>query len=107
MSKTSEKTSFFPHFTKTLENPAIQKLKEKYGMEGIGCYWSILEVLSQETQNNYSVENERGGDICDENQIKFEIFRDLFVVGLLSTDGVRFYSESLRKNMELLKNEEI
>ena len=84
MSKTSEKTGFFPHFTNPRNDPALIELTAIYGMEAVSCYWDILEILSQETQNNYSIENERGGDICDENQIKPEIFREMFAVGLLS-----------------------
>lgn len=89
---------YFPHDSNARSDPAIITIRRKYGWEGYGSYFGIIEFLRE--QHNYRVSLERSDDCLFELRIKPEIFEDLFNVGLLKKDDKTFFSESLLRRME-------
>lgn len=93
----SKDAYYFPHDSNARSDPAIITIRRKYGWEGYGSYFGIIEFLRE--QQNYRVNNERTDDCVFELRINPEIFEALFDVGLLKRDETSFFSESLLRRM--------
>ncbi|MDR2791693.1 MAG: DUF4373 domain-containing protein [Tannerellaceae bacterium] len=92
--------TYFPHDANARHDEKILALRVRYGMEGYGVYFAILERLRESSDLSHA---------NDYNLIAFELHVDASVVkavvenfGLFSfTDdnGKRFYSESMLRRM--------
>jgi len=93
------KTSYFSHDSNARNDSKIIKLRMRYGMEGYGTYFMILERLREET--DYT-------SVADYNAIAYDLRVNTSLVkavvedfGLFSftQDGKCFYSESFNARM--------
>ncbi|MDD6211234.1 MAG: DUF4373 domain-containing protein [Bacteroidales bacterium] len=90
---------YFSHDYNARSDGKLQRLRMRLGLEGLGCFWCIVEMLYEE-----------GGYIsCDEyERISFELRCDVQVVksvaedfGLFVRKGGWFYSVSVLKRLAL------
>lgn len=104
----SKDTRYFTHDENARRDPKIQALIKKYGIEGYGRFWIIIEIMREERghkviEKNYVLDSLAEQCKCTVEQIKefindcVEKF-DLFI----RMDGF-FYSESLMERMAKLE----
>lgn len=65
----SLKQLYFKHDFGARNNPKLKKIKRKYGIEGIGIYWCLLEILYE---NEGKINEEELENICWDEKIDFE-----------------------------------
>lgn len=88
---------YFSHDSNARNDPKLLKLRVKYGMEGYGVYWCIIEMLRDQTDFKLPLDFE---SIAFGLNTKAELVEniiksfDLFVI-----ENERFYSESLIRRM--------
>lgn len=93
---------YFCHDTNARNDPKLITIRRKYGWEGYGSYFGIIEFLRE--QDEYKVSVDRIEDCLYELRIKQDIFNDLVNVGLLVVNETGFFSESLLRRMERYDN---
>jgi hypothetical protein len=90
---------YFSHDSNARNDPKILKLRVKHGMRGYGCFWSIIEMLRD--QSNYKLK-------CDFDSIAFSINESSEIIesiimdfGLFKVEKSGFfYSTSLMERMK-------
>lgn len=94
-------TPYFSHAQNARNTPGILNIRMKYGAEGYGIYFMILERLREDI--NYM-------SVTDYNAIAFDLRVDTskvkaivedFGLFVFTEDGEYFYSKILNENMEL------
>jgi hypothetical protein len=95
----SKESFYFSHDCGACRDLKIIKLRRKFGWEGYGVFWAVIEALRE--TSNYEISLEDVDDLIFEFGFKREIFDFLFKCGLLTKDGDVFYSDSLKRRMEL------
>jgi hypothetical protein len=90
---------YFSHDCGACRDLKVIKLRRKFGWEGYGVFWAVIEALRE--TSNYEIMLEDVDDLVFEFGFKREVFDFLFKCGLLTKDGDVFYSESLKRRMEL------
>ena len=101
---------YFPHDSNARNDPKIQALMSKYGYQGYGWYWAIIEILREQPEYKYPI-NKYTFDTfarifqCDRNTT-VEFINDCcheFATeksALLCMDEKNLWSESLIKRMK-------
>lgn len=93
--------SYFPHDSNARNSDRLLPVRMKYGAEGYGIYFMLLERLREET--DYT-------SIKDYNILAFDLRVDAgklksiiedFGLFAFTADGECFYSESFKKRMEI------
>lgn len=95
----SKESFYFSHDCGACRDLKIIKLRRNFGWEGYGVFWAVIEALRE--TSNYEISLEDADDLLFEFGIKREIFDYLFKCGLLTKEGNVFYSESLKRRMDL------
>lgn len=95
----SKESFYFSHDCGACRDLKIIKLRRKFGWEGYGVFWAVIEALRE--TSNYEIALEDADDLVFEFGFKREIFDFLFKCRLLTKDGDVFYSKSLKRRMEL------
>lgn len=94
-------TPYFSHAQNARNTPEILKIRMKYGAEGYGIYFMILERLRED--KNYM-------SVTDYNVIAFDLRVDAskvkaivedFGLFVFTEDGKYFYSKTLNENMDI------
>lgn len=98
----SKESFYFSHDCGACRDLKIIKLRRKFGWEGYGVFWAVIEALRE--TSNYEIALEDVDDLVFEFGFKREIFDFLVECGLLTKDGDVFYSASLKRRMELKEN---
>lgn len=91
---------YFSHDEDARNDPKVTKLRVKYGMEGYGCFFAILEMFSSEAEHSLDYSQEQFDALAYDFRCSFDVkeFVDKCVeVGLFGTDGVRFWSDSFNR----------
>ena len=90
---------YFSHDSNSRSDEKILKLRLKYGWEGYGIYWALIEMLRD--SSTYELE-------CDLDLIAFELRCDkdkiksiIFDFNLFIISGSNFFSHSLKRRMDL------
>lgn len=99
MAAKQKESYYFSHDCGSSRDTKIIKLRRKYGWEGYGVFWVIIEIIRETSE--YEVEIDAVDDLLFEFKIKREIFDYLFECNLLQKDNSCFWSDSLKKRMEL------
>ena len=95
------KAFYFSHDANARNDEAILKLRVKYGWEGYGVYWAIIEKLREAT--NYKLEfniKNISFDLHYSEEKLQELFNDCFEWKLLRQKKESFLSERLLRDME-------
>lgn len=94
-------TPYFSHEQNARNTPKILKIRMKYGAEGYGIYFMILERLREDKEYM---------SVTDYNVIAFDLRVDAskvkaivedFGLFVFTEDGKYFYSETLNENMDI------
>ena len=99
------KAVYFSHDEDARNDPKVMKLRAKYGMEGYGCYFAMLEMFSSESGNGHSLDYSQEQfdaityDLRSSLDVK-EFIDKCIEVGLFQTDGERFWSESFNRRFD-------
>lgn len=97
------KDIYFSHDIGAFSDPKLRKLRGKYGMEGYGIYWALLEALRRE--DGYRLDNDDeyleslAYDFRTEINMR-EFVDDCIRWGLFDTDEESFFSPSLIRRTE-------
>lgn len=90
---------FFSHDHNARNDPKLLRLMMKHGLKGVGAYWCIIEMLSEE--DGYLMRSE-----CE--RIAFELRTDSDFINhiindyeLFEVDDEQFYSESLLRRLKV------
>lgn len=90
-------TYYFPHDYNARNDPKLQRVVMKLGMTGLGCYWSIVEMLYEEG-GYLRIEYDR---ISFELRIEENVIRQLIEdFELFKIKDGSFYSSSVLERIE-------
>lgn len=90
---------YFSHDTNARNDEKILCLRADYGIEGYGAYWMLLEMMFDNQETSLSHKHLRGIAFSmnmDLKQLK-NFIKSCINYGLFDSDGVTFWSDSLRK----------
>lgn len=92
---------YFPHDSNAQHDERILQLRSKYGWEGYGIYWAIIEKLRESTEYKFSLNSIAGLSLSlSHPQAKLEAMLELcYTIGLLTKNDTFFHSESLSRRM--------
>lgn len=91
---------YFSHDSNARNDPRMVKLRRIGGMELVGLYWCVVEMLRE--SQNYELDISSIEDVCFELRIEYSKFEALFISELLTQNGEKFYSSSLKRRMKKL-----
>lgn len=74
---------YFRHEFNSRNDPKLIKIKRRLGYEGIGIYWSLVEVLYE---RNGLIKNDELEDICWGEQIPYEKALEIIKLGDFKKD---------------------
>ncbi|NCB50199.1 MAG: DUF4373 domain-containing protein, partial [Alphaproteobacteria bacterium] len=89
---------YFSHDASAFRDPKIAKLRRKYGLEGYGAFWAVVEALR--VSDGYRMSLQFIQDFLDDIGAKREIFDYFFECGLFEKEDGYFFSNSLFDRME-------
>jgi len=98
---------YFTHDANAREDARLMKLRRKHGYEGIGIYWTLIEILRQSSDYEYLYEPELLADLLripEKSELIKSIVQDfdLFEYDIASSDY--FSSGDLNENMEFMES---
>ena len=105
MSKTNRESYYFSHDYGARNHPKMLELRAKYGLEGLGLYWCIVETLA-EADDGYINPRLLGGlsigyVICKD---KLQEYIDFMIeVELLHEDDNGYYSKRMMEHKQIRK----
>jgi len=90
---------FFPHYIGARNDNKIMRLRLKYGMEGYGIYFALLEVLREQSDHVYPLTDLDilSADIRVEQNIVESIIKDF---ALFKIDKTNFWSPKLQEYLQ-------
>ena len=88
---------YFSHDSNARNDLKIVKLKRLCGLEGLGLFWCVIEMLREAEKYELPIDDIE--DICYELRCEVKIFDTLFNCGLLVNGKDIFYSKSLKIRM--------
>ncbi len=88
---------WFKHDSNARSDVRLVKLRRKAGLEGVGLFWCVIEMLRE--SENYELRTEAIEDIAYDLRTTKEVFDELFDCELLVKDELYFYSNSLKGRM--------
>ena len=99
-----KKTYYFQHDFQSFDDPKIQYIIAKFGAEGYGVWWRLVEMLHQDEHNRlplkdylfFAIEGQLGLESDGAKDIIMSCIND---VQLLQTDGEYFWSDRVLKNV--------
>lgn len=97
------RATYFSHDEDARNDPKVTKLRTKFGMEGYGCYFALLEMFSTESAHRLDYSEEQFDAIAYDLHCTLnvkEFIDKCLEVGLLQTDGETFWSESFNRRLE-------
>ena len=77
----SKDAYYFSHDSNSRNDLKMVKLRRLAGMEGIGVFWCVIEMLRE--ADNYELPTDTIEDICYDLRVETETFDILFSVELL------------------------
>lgn len=93
---------YFPHDSNARNDQRLLKARMKYGMEGYGVYFGIIEILRE--QSNYKLPISAFESIAFDLRVDVKIIKYLVMgeCNLFEYDGNtdEFYSKSLKRRLE-------
>lgn len=95
--------TYFSHDEDARNDPKVTKLRAKYGMEGYGCYFAMLEMFSSESGHSLDYSQEQFEAIAYDLRCGIDVknlIDKCIEVGLFCTDGERFWSDSFNRRFD-------
>jgi len=92
---------YFSHDYNSRNDPKMLNLRMKEGMEGVGIYWCVVELLYEEGGYAMLSDCER---IAFDLRVKLDRVRRVIInYELFRNDGTKFWSESCLRRIDLRK----
>ena len=97
---------YFSHDSNARNDQRIIKLRRKYGAEGVGIYWMIIEILREQEEYRLGLDDDTIENIAYDLRVDQEKLEDIILhFNLFERDiGVEefgyFYSSSLKRRIE-------
>jgi hypothetical protein len=97
---------YFSHDANAHKDPKVLKLRMKFGWEGYGIYWAIIETLREQPEYKWKANDKAllSYTFANGEPIVTDIVDHCIEIGLLENDGTHIYSQSLLKRMEKYEN---
>jgi hypothetical protein len=102
--KSTKDAYYFSHDSNAQRDEKITGLRQKYGWEGYGLFWAVVEKMSEATnyQLKHSLIKSIAYDlIVDENKLKEWLDDCITEYKLFESDGESYWSNSLKRRMGL------
>lgn len=93
---------YFPHDSNARNDERLINLRRKYGWEGYGIYFAIIELLRDSTKFSMALDLDTISYILNTESIKIQHIIDDF--GLFRKQNSKFWSPSLNKRMKRLED---
>ena len=95
---------YFPHDSNARSDPKVMALIKKYGIEGYGRFWVVIEMLRDQQgyqlkMCQYVTNALAMAMLCEEQEAAAYIDDCINKFELFASDGEYFWSESLRRRM--------
>lgn len=94
---------YFSHDSNAHKDPKILKLRAKFGWEGYGIYWAIIETLRDQTDYKWLASDKQLLSFCFANgdEVINQVLDECLSIGLLVKEGDFIHSESLSRRMKM------
>ena len=108
MNTMSKDAYYFSHDSNARNDQRLIKLRRKYGAEGVGIYWMIIEILREQEEYQLGLDNDTIENLAYDLRVEQEKLEDiilhyeLFKRGENDDEYGYFYSASLKRRMERL-----
>lgn len=96
------KTGYFSHDRDARTDPKIIRVRRKYGMEGYGIYFAMLEMMYSDSGNQLPYSDEMFETIAFDlrTDVDIKAFVDHCIeYGLFDSDGKTYWSDSMRRRL--------
>lgn len=96
------KDKYFSHDANARTDPKIIRMRKKYGMEGYGVYFALLEMMYGEAEQSLPMTDEQMDAIAYELHSEMDMstfVSDCIEIGLFETDEKTFWSASFRRRI--------
>lgn len=100
----SKDTYYFPHDFNAGSDEKILYLRSKFGMGAYGLYWVLIEIMHESSDSKLTCNLIDGIAYQINVDITFlkEFYNECIAIELFVTDGVKYWSERVLRNKELL-----
>ena len=100
----SKDTYYFPHDFNAGSDEKILYLRSKFGMQAYGLYWVLIEIMHESSDSKLTCNLIDGIAYQINVDITFlkEFYNECILIELFVTDGVKYWSERVLRNKELL-----
>jgi hypothetical protein len=100
----SKDTYYFPHDFNAGSDEKILYLRSKFGMQAYGLYWVLIEIMHESSDSKLTCNLIDGIAYQINVDITFlkEFYNECISIELFVTDGVKYWSERVLRNKELL-----
>lgn len=99
---------YFPHDCNARTDEKVLKLRAKFGWEGYGIFWAIVETLSETSDGYFELDEEAIGGLSLSIGVAIdklkEILDYLIKIKLLSTNNSQFFNRRILEHIELRKS---
>ncbi|WP_079709948.1 DnaD domain protein [Paraliobacillus ryukyuensis] len=94
---------YFSHDSNAHKDPKILKLRAKFGWEGYGIYWAIIETLREQTDYKWKASDKQLLSFCFANGegVVNQVIDECLEIGLLVEEDDYIHSESLTRRMKM------
>ena len=93
---------YFPHDYNAHNDEKILYIRSKYGMEGYGLYWYFIEKMHESNDCKLTCKLIEGVayQINIDITLLLQFYNDCIDIELFVTDGVKYWSDRVLKNIE-------
>lgn len=96
---------YFSHDSNARNDEKILMLRAEHGLEGYGAYWILIEMMFESADTSLCHDKVKG--IAYSNNIDITVLQQIIdtaiAEGLFDSDGVKFWSESLRRRKDIYR----
>lgn len=98
---------YFSHDSNARNDPKILMLRADYGMEGLGFYWCLIEIMAEQADYKININDSRqvkafALHLNSKTEFLLKLIEDCASeYGLFKNDNGLIYSESLLRRMQL------
>ena len=96
---------YFSHDSNARNDEKILMLRAEHGLEGYGAYWILIEMMFESADTSLCHDKIKG--IAYSNNIDITVLQQIIdtaiAEGLFDSDGVKFWSESLRRRKDIYR----
>ena len=97
----SKDAYYFTHDSNARNDQRLMKVRMKYGMEGYGIYFGLIEILREQHQYTLYIGDLSG--VAFDLRVDVKVVQDIVLnYNLFKKEGDLFYSKSLKKRLECM-----